>query len=152
MTLLIGLLQLRDARMACETTCSTFNPPSHTNLMCLSALFLGSTAFAQYFRIRYCLYGMLSSLKGLFARTLTTRTMSTASNAFQRQHVPSQPGPSDFHLPLCEGLDLFEVTIDELQHFMSSGQLTAETYVQFCIERIRQVFAYLATALSTTWF
>lgn len=65
--------------------------------------------------------------------------ISAAANTFQRNGVPPQHVPSAFRMPQCGSLDLFEITIEELQSLMSSGQLTAEQYAEFCLERIRQV-------------
>lgn len=47
--------------------------------------------------------------------------------------------PEVFELPKCNGLDLFEVTVDELQHHFSSGTLTSVQYTKFCLENIRKV-------------
>lgn len=47
--------------------------------------------------------------------------------------------PEVFRLPLCDGHDLYEVTVDEVQHLFSSGGLTSEQYVQFCLDRVQQV-------------
>ena len=60
-------------------------------------------------------------------------------DVFHRHAIPPQDGPDQFQLPECGALNLFEVTVDELQRLMSSNQLTAETYVTFCLQRIRQV-------------
>lgn len=47
--------------------------------------------------------------------------------------------PEVFELPQCHGLDLFEVTVDELQHHLSSGNLTSVQYTTFCLENICKV-------------
>lgn len=47
--------------------------------------------------------------------------------------------PKVFKLPNCNGLDLFEITIDELQHHFSNGNLTSVQYTAFCLENIRRV-------------
>lgn len=47
--------------------------------------------------------------------------------------------PIVFELPKCNGLDLFEVTVDELQHHFSSWNLSSVQYTKFCLENIRKV-------------
>lgn len=47
--------------------------------------------------------------------------------------------PEVFKLPKCNGLDLFEITVDELQHHFSDGSLTSVQYTAFCLENIRKV-------------
>lgn len=47
--------------------------------------------------------------------------------------------PEPFRLQKCNGLDLFEVTGDQLQHYLSNGELTAVDYTKFCLENIRKV-------------
>lgn len=47
--------------------------------------------------------------------------------------------PEVFKLHKCNGLDLFEVTVDELQHHLSNGNLTSVQYTAFCLENIRKV-------------
>ncbi|KIX96203.1 uncharacterized protein Z520_07981 [Fonsecaea multimorphosa CBS 102226] len=47
--------------------------------------------------------------------------------------------PEAFQLPLCNGLDLYEVSVDELQHLFSTGALSSVEYVKFCLERVRKV-------------
>lgn len=52
---------------------------------------------------------------------------------------PRDKIPSVFELTNCSGLDLFEVTVDELQHHFTSGDLTSVQYTAFCLESIRKV-------------
>lgn len=59
--------------------------------------------------------------------------------------VPQPPNsmqddlPEVFRLPLCNGQDLYEVSVDELQHLFTSGALTSEDYVQFCLDHVQKV-------------
>lgn len=62
-----------------------------------------------------------------------------AAKTFQRNDVPPQDVSSAFHLPQCGSLDLFEITVENLQSLVSNERLTAEQYAEFCLERIRQV-------------
>jgi len=47
--------------------------------------------------------------------------------------------PEIFRLPALKSIDLYEVTVEDLQHHMSHGKLTAVDYVTYCLERIRVV-------------
>lgn len=47
--------------------------------------------------------------------------------------------PEIFRLPSCKGFDLYEVSVDELQHLYSSGALTSVEYVKFCLDSIQRV-------------
>ena len=53
---------------------------------------------------------------------------------------PSQDDvPQIFRLNSFKSLALYEITIDNLQHFLSDGRLTSVEYVQFCLDRIHRV-------------
>jgi hypothetical protein len=63
---------------------------------------------------------------------------------------PSQPEmPSVFRIPKLKGHDLFEVTVDEIQHLYSSEAFTAEEYVQFCLDQIQVTNPYLEAVIET---
>lgn len=47
--------------------------------------------------------------------------------------------PEVFRLGKCCGVDLYEVTIDQLQSYFSNDDLTAYQYTLFCLENIRKV-------------
>jgi amidase len=47
--------------------------------------------------------------------------------------------PDVFQLPAFRGIDLFEISIDELQHLFSSGSLTSWEYTRVCLKRIQKV-------------
>lgn len=47
--------------------------------------------------------------------------------------------PDLFRVKPLNSLDLYEVTLDNLQTFLSTGRLTSLEYVEFCLERIRLV-------------
>ena len=57
--------------------------------------------------------------------------------------------PTIFQLPKLNGYDLFEVTVDELQHLYSSGAFTSEEYTQLCLDRIQAVNPYLEAVIET---
>lgn len=52
-------------------------------------------------------------------------------------------------LPRCNGYDLFEINVDELQHLFSIGSLTSFQYTSFCLERIRRVGAHIEVSCSS---
>ncbi|KAJ4543015.1 hypothetical protein HRR80_001930 [Exophiala dermatitidis] len=69
--------------------------------------------------------------------------------------VPQPPNsmqddlPEVFRLPLCNGQDLYEVSVDELQHLFTSGALTSEDYVQFCLDHVQKTNPYLECVIET---
>lgn len=58
---------------------------------------------------------------------------------------PDERQPSDklFPMQLCEGLKLEEATIDQLQHWMTSGKLTTQQLVACYVQRITQTDRYV---------
>src|ERR1700761_8188679 len=57
--------------------------------------------------------------------------------------------PAIFQLPKLKDHDLFEVTVDELQHLYSSGAFSAKEYTQVCLDRIHAVNPYLEAIIET---
>ncbi|OQU98275.1 hypothetical protein CLAIMM_04084 [Cladophialophora immunda] len=57
--------------------------------------------------------------------------------------------PEVFRLPRCNGLDLYEVSVDELQHLYSTGALSSVDYVKFCLERVQKTNPYLECVIET---
>ena len=47
--------------------------------------------------------------------------------------------PDVFRMPLLGSLDLYEVTVKDLQQYMSKAELSSQDYVSYCLERIRSV-------------
>lgn len=47
--------------------------------------------------------------------------------------------PLPFRLARCNGIDMREMSVDELQHHCRTGSLDAVTYISFCLEQIRKV-------------
>ena len=56
---------------------------------------------------------------------------------------------AEFHLPRLKGHNLFEITVDEVQHLYSSGAFTSEEYTKFCLDRVQAVNPYLETVIET---
>ena len=62
----------------------------------------------------------------------------------------SQPDiPPILHLPKLKGHDLFEITVDELQHLYAIEAFTSEDYVQSCLDRIQATNPYLEAVIET---
>ncbi|KAK5081250.1 hypothetical protein LTR05_008044 [Lithohypha guttulata] len=57
--------------------------------------------------------------------------------------VQAQDDP--FPLPLCNGVDITDATIDSLQAWMSQGKLTSQALVRCYLARIEQTNRYLAS-------
>ena len=76
----------------------------------------------------------------------TTRspTLPTPRQPLSQDHIPQI-----FHLPKLKGLDLFEITIDELQEHYENDSLTSVGYVQFCLDRIQKIDPYLEAIIET---
>ena len=47
--------------------------------------------------------------------------------------------PGIFQLPLLQSLDLYEVTVRELQQHFANDDLTSVEYVEYCLQRIQNV-------------
>lgn len=54
-----------------------------------------------------------------------------------------QEVPEIFRLEELNGLNLYEVSIAELQDCFSKGRFTSVEYVGFCLDRVRKVNPYL---------
>lgn len=53
---------------------------------------------------------------------------------------PDQKGiPDVFHVPQCDGNDVYELSADELQHLLSTKAMTSVSFVRHCLERMRRV-------------
>ena len=57
----------------------------------------------------------------------------------ERNPLPQHDMPVVFRMSKLNNHDLYEITVDELQHLFSSGDLTCLEYTKFCLERIRKV-------------
>ena len=47
--------------------------------------------------------------------------------------------PEVFRMPKCGDHHLYEISVDELQHLLSTSDLTSAKYVKFCLQRIQEV-------------
>ncbi|KIV97275.1 hypothetical protein PV10_01043 [Exophiala mesophila] len=55
----------------------------------------------------------------------------------------SEEMPAIFRLPLCQGLNIYEASVAELQEHMTSGVLKASTLTEFCLQRVQALNPYL---------
>ncbi|KAG9844886.1 amidase, partial [Aureobasidium melanogenum] len=63
---------------------------------------------------------------------------------------PDQKGiPDVFHVPQCDGNDVYELSVDEIQHLLSTKAMTSVSFVKHCLERIRRVNPYLECVIET---
>jgi amidase len=76
--------------------------------------------------------------------TISTPNLPSSDNPFSQDRTPSI-----FRLPKLKGLDLFEITIHELQEHFKNGSLTVVEYVSFCLERIQKIDPCLEAVLET---
>lgn len=68
----------------------------------------------------------------------STLTPNPITSATEEQKVPEI-----FRLEGLNGLDLYEVSIADLQNYFSNGRLTSLEYVKFCLDRVHKVNPYL---------
>lgn len=47
--------------------------------------------------------------------------------------------PDVFHVPQCDGNDVYELSADEIQHLLSTTTMTSVSLIKHCLERIRRV-------------
>ncbi len=73
--------------------------------------------------------------------------MSEGTYNFSQQHVPS-----NFRVQPLKGVELFEMTIEELQRCLTDHRFTSVDFVKFCLQRIHSVRApFLASYISIIW-
>lgn len=83
---------------------------------------------------------MLQLLKFTLARLNPFEAPVGAMVAQLELNPPSQDGvPRVFRLERFKKLDLYEITVDQLQHLFSEGRLTSVEYVRSCLNRIQKV-------------
>ncbi|KAL9632051.1 MAG: hypothetical protein Q9164_005551 [Protoblastenia rupestris] len=64
-------------------------------------------------------------------------------STLRRSGLSQHAVPDVFQLPLLQSLDLYEVTVRELQQHFANGDLTSVEYVGYCLERIQNINPYL---------
>lgn len=80
-------------------------------------------------------------------RSQQPRPTESLSQAPSYQRPTQDEVPSPFVLKHLGSLDLYEVTLSELQRLFSDKKLTSVEYVQFCLDRIHQVNQYLEAVI-----
>lgn len=98
----------------------------------------------------YCSHNAKSSravfrtLKPLFIPTMETYDDASAITSSSRGlAAPQQKLPEIFRLEELNGLNMYEVSVTELQKYLTGGQITSVEYVNFCLTRIHKVNPYL---------
>ena len=79
---------------------------------------------------------------GLIERPAEQRVQKSVQERIQHRlkHQRKQPeAPDAFYLPPYNGIDLFEISVDELQGLFSYGVLSSLQYTQICLDRIQKV-------------
>ena len=72
------------------------------------------------------------------------RVSSLSRRENSQQHVPQ-----NFRVQLLKGVDLFEMTIEELQRCLTDLRFTSVELVKFCLQRTHSVCApFLASSIS----
>ena len=71
-------------------------------------------------------------------------------SSLSRRENSQQNVPQNFRVQPLKGVDLFEMTIEELQRCLSDLRFTSVEFVKFCLQRIHSVRApFLASSIST---
>ena len=71
-------------------------------------------------------------------------------SSLSRRETSQQHVPNNFRVQLLNGVDLFEMTIEELQRCLTDLRFTSVECVKFCLQRIHSVRApFLASFIST---
>ncbi len=70
---------------------------------------------------------------------------------FVDSSVPSREPemPQNFRVPPLKGTNVFEISVDELQHHYSTLAFSAEDYTQSCLDRIQATNPYLEAVIET---
>jgi amidase len=55
--------------------------------------------------------------------------------------------PTAFKMAKLNGVDLYEITINQIQNCFEHGQFTSADYVRYCLDRIRKVTLLTLLAL-----
>ena len=74
--------------------------------------------------------------------------LSLSRGEHSQQHVPYI-----FQVQPLKGVDLFEMTIEELQRCLTDRHFTSVDFVKFCLQRIHSVRApLLMSSISIIWY
>ena len=67
----------------------------------------------------------------------------TPAQTRPHRNLPQQGIPHRFRLEELRGLNLYEISVEEIQQSFSEGWFTSVDYVRFCLQRIHSVNPYL---------
>ena len=96
---------------------------------------------------------MLGSLQAPLTRVNLPKQAGAAEvSSLSRREHSQQHVPQIFRVQLLKGVDIFEMTIEELQRCLTDRHFTSVEFIKFCLERIHSVRApFLASSISTIW-
>ncbi|CAF9921067.1 MAG: hypothetical protein ALECFALPRED_001704 [Alectoria fallacina] len=86
---------------------------------------------------------MLRSLKTYLLTPKVHATVRTPAQYRQRHDRSQQDVPHPFRLEELKGLDLYEISVAEIQQGLTEGLFTSVDYVELCLRRIHSVNPYL---------
>lgn len=99
---------------------------------------LGLSFCSYHFSIFSVANMRLSHISVLAAVIAGSRGFSTSPLNSRSCNSSEEVAISQFIMPLCNGIDIEDATIDDLQHFMTMGKLTSEQLVECYMARIEQ--------------
>ena len=79
---------------------------------------------------------MTQSLKSFLTRV---NIYSAGAPNLNRSVFSQQDVPDKFHVQSLKGIELYEVSVENLQRYLTEGHFSSVDYVRFCLERIRCV-------------
>lgn len=94
---------------------------------------------------------IMTQILSLFRKPTATSSNETVV-VKERKPEPQDDLPSAFRVETYNGLDLYEISVDELQHLLSIGALTSVEYTQFCLDRIQKVSHSLFFSLLQVYY
>ena len=79
-----------------------------------------------------------------------TQAGTAAVSHLSRREHPQQNVPQNFQVQPLKGVEVFEMTVEELQRYLTDRRFTSVDFVRFCLQRIHAVRAPSpASSLST---
>ena len=79
---------------------------------------------------------MTQSLKSFLTRV---NIYSEGAPNLNRSVFSQQDVPDKFHVQSLKGIELYEVSVENLQRYLTEGRFSSVDYVRFCLERIHCV-------------
>ena len=77
-----------------------------------------------------------------------TEAGTAAVSHLSRREHPQQHVPQKFQVQPLKGVEVFEMTVEELQRCLTDRHFTSVDFVKFCLQRIHSVRApFLASSI-----